>query len=86
MDPEHNALGHFVRPRLVAPRWYGISETDYAMLLGRLKADPRCEVEVEERRDDLVFTFGKVTRIEVLHHHFTDAEDEDDRLLERMAS
>ncbi|NUP95931.1 MAG: hypothetical protein HUU28_07185 [Planctomycetaceae bacterium] len=71
---------------VVAPNWYRISEADYLMLLGRLKADPRCEVEVEVRRDDLVFAFGKVTRLEVVHHLFTDAEDEDDRLRERMAS
>lgn len=85
-NPEHDALGYFVRAGVIAPHWYRISEADYAMLLGRLKADPRCEVEVEARRDGLVFTFDKATRLEVLHHHFTDAEDEDDRVRERMAS
>ncbi len=85
-NPEHDALGYFVHAGVVAPNWYRISEADYLMLLGRLKADPRCEVEVEVRRDDLVFAFGKVTRLEVVHHLFTDAEDEDDRLRERMAS
>jgi hypothetical protein len=85
-NPEHDALGFFVRVGLLAPSWYRISEADYMMLHGRLKADPTCEVEVEARREDLGFTFGKVTRVEVLHHHFTDAEDEDDRLRERMAS
>lgn len=86
-NPEHDALGYFVRAGLVAPNWYRISEADYMMLSGRLKADPTCEVEVEARgREDLVFIFGKVTRLEVVHHHFTDAEDEDDRLRERMAS